>query len=228
MSDNAKPLDAAADSKSAGAAPALSEDFVEPSERYWQEQSNELIERYYNQIEAEFFAIINDYLEQSNVAAVQYGILIKKNAKWKSAMIIATGLLAAINVCAALDLVHNISVSQENPAQFTLPAILNAVAALYAGFLTVAGNLEGVYNSGEKAMVFRESRELLLNRHREYTSKWLYFVEAYGKSARACTNASKLHRQLIESDQDLRVKLKQLTDVPVRGRSDPVALGKPV
>ena len=77
---------------------------------------------------------------------------------------------------------------------------MNAIAALFAGGLTVAGNVENFFNKGEKAAGFRESRDLLLNRYREYCFKWLFYVEAYGKTGKACMNAGRLYRQLVGSD----------------------------
>jgi hypothetical protein len=100
----------------------------------------------------------------------------------------------------------------------TYPIALNAIAALYAGFLTVAGNVGNFLNSGEKAQGFRESRDLLLDLYREYCFKWFYYVDAYGSnSAMACFNAGRLYRQLVDTDRGLRQKLKQLT--AVQGRS---------
>jgi hypothetical protein len=124
--------------------------------------------------------------------------------------------LAVINVCAAFNLL-NFPIWTSPSFAVTFPAVLNAIAALYAGALTVAGNVENLYNKGEKAAGFRESRELLLNRYREYCFKWFYYVEAYGKSGKACMNAGRLYRQLVDSDQELRQKVKQLTEVQGRG-----------
>jgi hypothetical protein len=73
--------------------------------------------------------------------------------------------------------------------------------------------VENFFNRGEQAAGFRETRDLLLSRYREYSSKWLYYVEAYGKTPTACINAGQLYRQLVESDQELRQKIKQLTEV---------------
>jgi hypothetical protein len=63
-------------------------------------------------------------------------------------------MLAAINVCAALEL---LKISLWNTS---LSAILSGVAALYAAGLTVAGNVENFFNRGEQAAGFRETRDL--------------------------------------------------------------------
>ena len=187
-------------------------DLVQPSSEDWEQQSKEVIEKYYAQAESDFFRIVNDYLDQGNLAAERYKIYFAGHARWRFWTIIATGGLAVINVCAAFDLLQ-IPLS----SSVKLPAVLNAIAALYAGALTVAGNVENFFNKGEKAAGFRESRDLLLNRYREYCFKWLYYVEAHGKTAKACVNAGRLYRQLVDADQELRQKLKQLTEVQGRG-----------
>jgi hypothetical protein len=73
--------------------------------------------------------------------------------------------------------------------------------------------MESLFNRGEQAAGFRETRDLLLSRYREYSSKWVHYVEAYGKTPIACTNAGQLYRQLVDSDHELRQKIKQLTEV---------------
>jgi len=108
----------------------------------------------------------------------------------------------------------------------TLPAVLSAIAALYAGGLTVAGTVENFLNKGEKAAGFRESHELLLSRYYHYCFKWFYYVESYGKTGIACMNAGRLYRQLVDTDHELRQKLKQLTEVQGRGAGQPG--GRPV
>src|SRR5262249_51407158 len=99
-----------------------------------------------------------------------------------------------------------------------IPALLSAVAAVYAACLTVAGNVEYFYNWLDRAAGLRESRELLINQFRDYSAKWVYYVEAYGKTPKACANAGQLYRELVDSDQDLRLKLKDLTEIKERGK----------
>jgi hypothetical protein len=150
------------------------------------------------------------------LAVELYKLSSRSHRQWRFWTIIATGMLAAINVCAALELL-------KIPlwGGTSLPTILSGVAALYAAGLTVAGNVENFFNKGEQAAGFREARELLLSRHREYSSKWLYYVDAYGKTPTGCMNAGQLYRQLVDSDQELRQQIKQLTEVagPKGGKS---------
>jgi hypothetical protein len=126
-------------------------------------------------------------------------------------MIVATGGLAAINAIAAFELIG------KAPSLFsdvTIPAILSAFAALYAGCLTIANNVENLFNKGQKAAGFRESRELLLTAYREYYFRWVYFVESFGNTHKSYVNAGRLYHQLVDFDRELRGKLKQLTEVP--------------
>jgi hypothetical protein len=187
----------------------------------WERQSPEMIERYYAQAESDFFQIVNEYLDEANRATRRYKELSVAHSRWRFWTIVATGGLAALNVCASLELL-NIPVLKPNTM---LPAVLTAIAAIYAGALTVAGNLENFFNAGEKSAGFRESRDLLLNRYHVYCFKWFYYVEANGKNAAACMNAGRLYRQLIDDDRDLRQKLKQWTEVQARGI--PEGGGKP-
>src|SRR5262249_20697989 len=98
----------------------------------------------------------------------------------------------------------------------TVSQILTAITALCAALLTVVGNVENFLNLGAQAAGFREARDLLLSRFREYYSKWVYHVDAYGKTPTPCMNAGRLYRQLVDSDQELRQKLKQLTEIQPR------------
>jgi len=184
---------------------------VQPSLEDWQSQDPQTIETYYEQTEAEFFNIVDSYRLQANEAVAFYRDAVQSHVRWRFWMIIAIGILALINVLATLQFL-----SEKSPAW--IPALLSAVAAVYAGCLAVAGNVESFYNWLDRADTFREQRELLLNRFREYTSKWVYYVQAYGKTPKACVNAGQLYRELVDSDQDLRQKLKQLTEVPGRGK----------
>jgi hypothetical protein len=183
-------------------------DLPRPTAEDWKNQEPKIIARYYAQIYLDFFGIVDDYLNQANLAASLYRSSSLSYRRWRFWTIIATGMLAAINVCAALELL-NITLW----GGIKLSVLLNAVAALYAASLTVAGNVESFFNRGEQAAGFRETRDLLLSRYREYCADWVYYVEAYGKTPTACMNAGRLYRQLVDSDQELRRKLKQLTEV---------------
>jgi hypothetical protein len=176
---------------------------AEPSLEDWKHQDRKVVARYYAQTENDFFGIIDDYVAQANVHTRQYQRCAQSNARWRFWMIMATGGLAVINVLAALDLAK-----QWEPA----PRYLSVLAAIYAASLTVAGNAENFFNWAEKATGFREARDLLLDRYHEFRAKWIYCVEAYGRTPKACMNAGRLYGQLVDSDQKLRQKLKQLTE----------------
>jgi len=187
----------------------VSSHLVQPSAEDWKNQEPEVIAQYYKQTEVDFFGIINDYVSQANLAAELYRLSSRSHQQWRFWTIIATGMMAAINVCASLALLKEISLW----GHIYLPALLSGVAALYAAGLTVSGNVESFLNRGEQAAGFRETRDLLLSRYREYRSKWLYYVQAYGETPTGSMNAGQLYRQLVDTDQELRQKIKQLTAV---------------
>jgi hypothetical protein len=184
---------------------------LQPIEADWAEQSPEVLEQNYQQAEADYFDIVDDYLAQANLATERYKESSNSHARWRFWMIVATGVLAVLNTFAALKLIGDSK---------TLSIWLSAAAAVYAVILTIAGNIEGFRNRGEKAAGFRESRDLLLDKYREYYFKWFYYVESYGKGPRASINAARLYRELVVADQELRQKLKQLTEVHPRRGAD--------
>jgi hypothetical protein len=192
-------------------------DLREPSYEDWQRQDSTVITQYYEQAKADFFCVVDDYLDQANLAAERYSRYIAKYERWRLAMILSTGFLALINIAAAFELVRGMTLYNT-----TVPVAvaLTSFAALFAGALTVLGNIENFFRAGERAAVFRESHELLLNRYREYSAKWLYYVDPYGQTPLACMNAGRLYRQLTETDQQLRQKLKQLAQVQGRTSRD--------
>ena len=77
---------------------------VQPSPEDWKNQEPEVIAQYYKQTEVDFFGIVNDYLSQANSATNLYRRSSLSHRRWRFWIIIATGMLAAINVCAALEL----------------------------------------------------------------------------------------------------------------------------
>jgi hypothetical protein len=183
---------------------------AQPSLEDWQSQDPQTIAQYYAQTEADFLSIVDSYRQQANEAVAAYRDADRSRRRWRFWIIIAIGILALINVLATMQLLK-----EGGPPW--LPALLSAVAAVYAGCLAIAQNVESFLNWSERAAAFRESRELLLGRFREYSAKWVYYVEAYGKTPKACVNAGQLYRELVDSDQDHRQKLKQLlTETPGR------------
>lgn len=181
-----------------------------PAAEEWKERDQARVEHFYAQTESDYFAILNEYVEQANAAARRSRASIKSNAKWRFWLIIATGALAAINVCAALNILR---VPVPFLTDVSLPQFLNAIAAIYAVCLTVAGNVESFFNYPEQSARSAEERDLLLSRYRQYYYKWLHHVEAYGPSPIGCSNAGRLYGELVTADHELRHSLKQLADV---------------
>jgi hypothetical protein len=190
---------------------------TEPSLEEWKHQDRKVVARYYARTEEDFFGIIDPYVEQANVHTRVYKRYARSNARFRFWMIMATGGLAIINVLAALG-----DTKQWGPASH----YLSVLAAIYAAGLTVAGNAESFFNWGEKATGFREARDLLLDRYQEFRAKWIYCVQAHGRTPKACVNAGRLYGQLIDADQELRQKLKELTEIRPRGHLDKPAGGQ--
>lgn len=186
-------------------------DLHEPTPAEFGEQDPEALSAYYVQVQSDYFLIVDEYLEQANLAARQFKKLSLSYSRWRLGMVVATGILAAINVTAAFELLGKFP---KIGGDISIPALLNAIAALYAGCLTIANNIENLFNKGQKAAGFRESRELLLTAYREYYFRWSYYVIGFGVSTKSCINAGRLYHQLIDFDRELRAKLKQLTEVP--------------
>ncbi len=193
---------------------AFRSDLIAPSTEDLKNQPPEVLARYYAQIESDFFSVIKDYLDEANAAARQFKKYSGSQRRWQFWIIVATGMLAAINVCAAFEFLK-----PWGPTGIPLPTLLTAVAAVYAGGLTLVQNLNCFLHNPQQAVVFHETRDLLLTRYREYSSKWVYFVEAFGETPTAWRNAGRLYRELIASDQQLRQNLKQLTEVKGTGKS---------
>src|SRR5262245_51326403 len=103
---------------------------VQPSLEDWESQDPQTVAQYYAQTEFYFFSTVDSYRQQSNDAVAAYRNAARSQGRWRFWMIIATGILALINVLAAVQLL------KDGPQW--IPALLSATAAVYAGCLTVA------------------------------------------------------------------------------------------
>ena len=107
-----------------------------------------------------------------------------------------------------------VALKTDDPKWVWVPAALAtampAVAVLYAGCLTIAQNIERSLKKADEASTLRDQRELFLNQYREYSSKWVNYVEAFGEAPTAYRNAGRLYKELVDSDQALRQQLRHL------------------
>ena len=182
------------------------DDLVEASLDDWEKQSPEVRERYYKQTEVDFFAIVDPYLEDSNSATVRSLKALRSSRRWQIGLTIATGLMTIMNGFVAL----NLKDDKWAWVPAALATAMPAVAVLYAGCLTIAQNVERSLTKTDEASKWRDQRELLLNQYREYSSKWVNYVEAFGATPTAYRNAGRLYKELVDSDQILREQLRQL------------------
>ena len=181
------------------------------SEEYWNDINDDERRAFIDQIEDEYFAILNDYVKHANLAVNHFRTISESHRSWRKRLILATGVLAIINTTAALHLVGGIPSVESEVA---LAEVLAAVAAIYAVGLTIAYNLENFFNLGEKATGFRESRDILVTAYRTHRERWTEFVGIKGVSTpRACVNAALIYRELVEADEEVRSKIKNLTEV---------------
>jgi hypothetical protein len=179
------------------------DDLVEASLEDWEKQSPEVRERYYKQTEVDFFAIVDSYLEDLNSATVRSLKALRSSRRWQIGLTIATGLMTIVNGFVAKD-------PKWTWVPTALATAMPAVAVLYAGCLTIAQNVERSLKKADEASTWRDQRELLLNQYREYSSKWVNYVEAFGETPTAYRNAGRLYKELVDSDQILREQLRQL------------------
>jgi hypothetical protein len=181
-------------------------DRIEASLDDWERQSAEVRQRYYKQTETDFFAIVDSYLQDANFACMLSLKTSRSSRRWQIGLTIATGLMTIIN--------GFIAVKSDDPKWAWVPAALAtampAVAVLYAGCLTIAQNIERSLKKADEASAWRDQRELLLNQYREYSSKWVNYVEAFGEAPTAYRNAGRLYKELVDSDQALRKQLRHL------------------
>jgi hypothetical protein len=187
------------------------DDLVEASLDDWEKQSPEVREGYYKQTEADFFAIVDSYRKDQNSATERSLKASRSSRWWQIGLTIATGLMTIINGFIALNGDSNWAWV---PA--ALATAMPAVAVLYAGCLTIAQNVERSLKKADEASTWRDQGELLLNQYREYSSKWVNYVEAFGETPTAYRNAGRLYKELVDSDQVLRQQLRQLKS-PVKG-----------
>jgi len=177
---------------------------VEPSQEFWEKQEPASIADYLKKTASDFFDILDDYREEANKAADKY---------WKRFEI--TRALACINYrgdrCPGGDQWRrgtDSALGRHN--SFHIDLCLGCALRRSPRGCCQHRKLP---QQRQQATNFRESRELLLSRHREYYLKWLYYIEAYGESPMACVNAGRLYCGLVNSDQELRQTLKELAKV---------------
>jgi hypothetical protein len=178
---------------------------VEPSAEDWENQDPEIIKKNYAQIEEVFRFILDEYENGANEAGKRYTLHSQRYKCLRYLTIAVATLIAVMNLF-----------STSNDSWSWGPISLSKLSALLAILLAAVGSVEAFSNSAAKATRYREIRDLLINQYREYHFKWSYYVEPYGRETpRACRNAGQLYGDLVNSDQELRLKIRQLTEQPL-------------
>ena len=142
----------------------------------------------------------------------------RKFRHWRIWIISLTGVLAVLNLLiayatpAALDPALNIAF------WLLLSRYLPIATALFAAIVAIFATLEGFHKYRDRAQSFHEVRDLLLDAKEEYTMLWQVCVDPFGKEPAACINASRLYKNIVVKDRDLRSAVKKLTTFEDAGR----------
>lgn len=202
-------IDADAGSEGSGAAIGQESAFAEASMAYWAQLDEEQRETWYTGTNIYYRALLAEILANANSAVGTFDRFGQRYASWRILLLILTGTLALINVLAT-----------SWPEEWQLiglgtlktRALFSFIAALFAVVLALLTNIESFLNYGEKRFSSRETRELYLDAFREFEMLWMVHVYPFGYSAQACYNFSRLYRQLVTKDQELRRKIRQQSE----------------
>ena len=177
---------------------------TEADETYWNSRPPEERVEYLKQLDAIYKALLNEFLTSANLCVRMHRKLARRHRFWRIGLITITGGLAILNLLAALS-------PSPDPLWWS-KNILIISAAIYAAILTLFSNLENFNNFLERSQAFRESREIYLTAYREFERRWHVYVRPFGDGAEACVNATVLYREVVERDESLRSKFKEITE----------------
>jgi len=166
----------------------------------WLESDSESRIKYLQDLNERYQGFLDEFYSCANQCVESYLQYSNRHTAWRRRIIIGTGLVAIVNLLAAYKGFPT-WVGEWMP-------LLAAVCAVSLGILA---NLESFYACSERANAYRESRDLFLDAARESNRLWDAYVRPLGESATACVNASELYRKIVSKDQELRVKIKELT-----------------
>lgn len=176
-----------------------------PTKDEWNKRDAKEREAFLDQLNASYHAIVDEMLTNSDACAITYLKDSKSLQRWRKGIILATGILATLNILAAYKWqVTNVYLA-------CLLGYLPLLAAIFASGLVIYTNLESFYDFFGKARTYRESRELFLDAHREFEMLWHVYVRPFGNRAEACCNAAVLYGKIVLRDKELREKIKELT-----------------
>jgi hypothetical protein len=170
---------------------------IKQSLQYWIKAGKDRRLTYLNRIHEYYYHILRDFFKQANLCTDNFKGCDQKYARIRNAIILATGIMAIINIFAACMAGLSGSIGS---------MVVSVFAAIYAAALTVLVNFENHYKYADRTQRFRQIRELYLDAAREFEKDWPRYVEAFSDEAVACLNASKLCDEIYKQDIEIRKK----------------------
>jgi hypothetical protein len=179
---------------------------IEPTVVLLNSYTKEELRALYEQLEIDYNAILNEFLDSSNAYVEDFKKYRSKYTKWRICMLVLTGGLAILNILAAQKLGGDLYFLwwPLEASQF-----VSLVAAVYAAVLALLANVETFLNYSDAKAGSRLSRELFLDAYREYRTLWYTYVRPFGYHASACINATILLRKVVAKDTEIRRKVKE-------------------
>ncbi len=182
---------------------------LEPDRSYWAENDPQNMADHID-LHCEIFNSYLEYYKKRADAALRTSAKRKQQYRWwKGAIIILTGSLAIQNI-----LVANGGGVEIPFVSFDSAIVEGAVvAAILSAIIGIVVNFDSFFAFADVAETNRSIRELYLDAHREYETRWVVYVESYGCSPEACLNATRLLRAIQDRDLSLRNEERQLSRI---------------
>jgi len=182
-----------------------SAELAEQNDGYWGSRSPDERQAYITQLDANYHAIVNDFLKLASASVDEFRNMTAGHLKSRRQMIWATGGLAALNILVTF-------VTSQTDRHLRVIAIFLPVAtAVYAAFLAILSNLESLENYLSRAQHYRQARETSLNAFRELEMLWHVYVRPFSDTPVACVNAANLYRRAVAKDQEVRGQIMEKT-----------------
>jgi hypothetical protein len=182
----------------------INQELAEQSEEFWASRTQKERRHYYSQIDLNYHTIVDEFFKSADNSVDKFRSFTKSHVKWRWLITILAGVLATLNIIVAYT-------AKLDDVVWLKYLQLPLVAAVFASIIAIVSNLENLNHYADRAQAYREIREMALNAAREYEMFWHIYVRPFSDSPKACVNAVKLYRQVIEKDEEIRGQTKELT-----------------
>lgn len=206
MADARRPRTARADVQRAAVAPKV----LPHDASYWETRSSGDRQEFLKDVNEKYTALLTEFANHANICVTHFEQYVKYHTWWRRILIVATGGLAIVNVLIA----HGSGGSKWAAATIAWIAV---IAAIYAAILAILQNLESFHHFPQRVQAFRETRETYLDAARDFEMQWEVHVRALSDSSMACMNAEILYQELVGKDRQIRVQVKEATQIEARG-----------